>query len=81
MEIKIVSHLSCDGYYLDGKFYYCSERNKIAKHFTLEDIENIVWVRGDNAFTGKLVDSQYFHTMKKKLLEEIFKVALAPVLK
>lgn len=62
MEIIVVSHLNCDGYEVDGKFYYFGEADKVAERIDLDD--DVVWVKGRNVFTGNLVSDRFFETMK-----------------
>lgn len=67
MEIKVVSHLNYDGYYLNGTFYTLGDIDALVEQ--IDSPENIVWVKGNNTFTGNPVGDKFFERMKEKVLQ------------
>lgn len=84
MEISIsFSVTEGYGYKMNGKFYRLAERNELVKQFTLDDIDEIIWIRERDPFSakGNLINCTLFNDMKRLLLEEIFSATLAPILR
>ena len=67
MEIKVVSRLNYDGYEMNGKDYGIWEVDSLARELDLDDIADIVWVKGRNTFTGKEVSDKFLARMQEHL--------------
>lgn len=66
-KIEIRSYISCDAYVFEGMPYRLNEIDKLKNAVGDRDIE---FIKGRNTFMGKLVDEEFFESMKKHYFEK-----------
>jgi len=58
--ITVRSWLNADGFECDGKCYYLDKVDKLKEYVNGEDI---VWEKGKNTFSGKIISDKFFESM------------------